>query len=486
VTSVAPAETPAGTDVGPVNDNPTGRQEPAVSIEWVGPPTVKLGQPALFQIVVKNVSQSVVHGAVVRQHVPAGVTVQSTEPKANADNDTLTWDVGTLQPQQERRLEVQMVPTVKGRCACQATVVFAGQSTVNIQVQEPKLILKASAPDRVLVGDSANITLTVTNPGDGTADHVKVKTTLSDGLEHVRGKEVEFDLGNLGPNETRSIQVLCVTKAGGEQKVEASATAEGSLTAADAAVFPVLTPKVDLAVSGPKLRYLDRQGVYTFKVTNPGDAPANNVSVVDQIPQGFKFVEASGGGRHDYTTRAVTWFVGDLAPHQSREVTLAVMAVNIGEYKHVAVARASRGLQAEAEAETRVEGLSALQVELVDLEDPVEVGANARYEITVGNTGSKTETNIQIVCTLPDKMEFWGAQGAGGLRHRVEGKEVIFETLPKLAPRATAIFRVNARPTAPGDVRFKVRVKADSLSEPVNKEESTKVFGDEAPGQGGK
>jgi uncharacterized repeat protein (TIGR01451 family) len=465
------------------NDNPTGRQEPAVSIEWVGPPTVKLGQPAAFQIVVKNVSQGTVQQAVVRQRIPAGVTVQGTEPKAVTDGDALVWDVGTLQPQQEKRLDLQLVAAAKGRCACQATVTFAGQSTVNLQVQEPKLVLKATAPDKVLIGDMANVMLTVTNPGDGTADHVKVKTALSEGLEHARGREVEYDLGNLGPNESRSVQVMCMTKAGGEQRCDASATSEGNLTSSDSAVFPVLQPKLELGVTGPRLRYLERQGIYTFKVTNPGDAPASNVSVVDQIPQGFKFVDATAGGRHDYTTRTVSWFVGDLAPHQSREVGLQVMAVNIGEYKHTAVARAARGLQADAEAETRVEGLSALLVELVDLDDPVEVGASERYEIRVTNTGSKTETDIQVVCTLPDKMEFWGAQGAGGLRHRVEGKEVVFETLPKLAPRADAIFRVTTRPTAPGDVRFKVRVKADSLTEPVNKEESTKVFGDEAPGQ---
>ena len=61
---------------------------------------------------------------------------------------------------------------------------------------------------------------------------------------------------------------------------------------------------------------------------------------------------------------------------------------------------------------------------------------------------------------------------------------MIFEPLPKLAPRADAIYRINCRPVAPGDVRFRARVKADSLAEPVNKEESTKVFGDEAPASG--
>jgi uncharacterized repeat protein (TIGR01451 family) len=395
--------------------------------------------------------------------------------------ELLVWEVGTMAPQQEKRLDVQMVPDKKGRCTCQATVSFAGSSTVMTQVQQPKLILKAAAPEKTMLGDAANVMLTISNPGDGTADHVKVKATLSDGLESARGREVEFDLGNLGPNETRSVQVTCATKSGGEQKCEAVATAEGNLVSSDAAVFAILQSKLDLALTGPRVRYLDRQGMYVLRVTNPGNATATNVTIVDQVPQGFKFVDASGGGRHDFTSRTVSWFLGDLPAHQSKEVNLQLMAVNIGEYKQMASAHAARGPQSDAEAETRVEGLSAVLVELVDLEDPVEVGATARYELRVTNTGSKTETDIQVVCTLPDKMEFWGAQGPGTCHHRVEGKEIIFDTLPKLAPRADAIYRISTRPTAAGDVRFRARVKADSLAEPVNKEESTKVFGDEVP-----
>jgi uncharacterized repeat protein (TIGR01451 family) len=277
------------------------------------------------------------------------------------------------------------------------------------------------------------------------------------------------------------VDVVCLTKSPGEQKCEAVATSDGNLTAKDETVFPVVAPKLELAVAGPKLRYLDRQGTYVFRVTNTGSAPASNVTITDAIPQGFKFVTANGGGREDFSTRTVSWLVGDLPPNQSREVSLQLVAVNIGEYKHAATAKAARGLAAEAETETRVQGLSALLVELVDLEDPVEVGANARYEIRVTNTGSKTETNIQVICVMPEKMEFAGAQGAGNSKHRLEGKQVIFEPLPKLAPRADALYRVNCRARAPGDLRFKARIMADSLSEPVNKEESTRVYGDELP-----
>ncbi len=465
---------------GQSNDNPTGRQEPAVSLEWIGPPTAKLGQSVTYQIIIKNISASPVQGVVVRTRLPQGVTVQATEPKAVNEVNLLTWDLGMLLPRQERRLDLQLLPDAKGDLACQALVTFTGSSTARIRVREPKLILKASGPDKVLLGDVATLALTVTNPGDGTADHVKVKAALPEGLEHARGRVVEFDLGNLGPNETRSVQLVCATKAGGEQKCEAVATAEGNLRSEDAASFEVILPRLDLTVSGPKLRYLDRKAVYVFKIINPGSAPASNVTINDQVPEGFKFLAASDGGRHDFATRTVSWFVGDLIPGQSREVSLEVLAINTGEHKHKANVIAARGLRNDAEITTRVEGLPALLMELVDLDDPVEVGADTAYEIRVTNTGSKTETNLQLICTVPEKMEFRGATGAANCRFRVQGKDIVFEPLPKLAPRADAIYRVNVRGVAPGDLRFRARITADGLTEPVLKEESTKVYGDDA------
>src|SRR5947209_6705254 len=137
----APKGSDAPGDAGAQSSNPTGRQEPAVSLEWVGPPTVKLGQPARFQIVVKNVSSALLHNTMVRSQIPTSVSLKASEPKATADGDTLSWDLGELAPQQERRIDLIMVPDSKGRGTCKATVTFSGTSMVQLQVQEPKLIL---------------------------------------------------------------------------------------------------------------------------------------------------------------------------------------------------------------------------------------------------------------------------------------------------------------------------------------------------------
>src|SRR5204862_4427561 len=139
---------------------------------------------------------------------------------------------------------------------------------------------------------------------------------------------------------------------------------EGGLKAQDTANINVIMPRLDIAVEGPGLRYLDRKAMYTLKVTNPGDAPATNVTVRDVVPDGFKVLAASDGGRHDFQTRTVSWFLGEVGPGQRREVKLEVQAVGPGEHHHRASAVGARGLKAEAGLTTRVEGLSALQVDV--------------------------------------------------------------------------------------------------------------------------
>jgi hypothetical protein len=172
----------------------------------------------------------------------------------------------------------------------------------------------------------------------------------------------------------------------------------------------------------------------------------------------------------------VSWFVGEVGPGQSREVHVEVQALNPGEFKHQAVAAGARGLSSTADLDTRVEGLSALLLEMVDTEDPIEVNSDTAYEVRITNTGTKMETDIKLKATIPDKMELKSAQGP--VRYRVEGKHVVFEPIERLVPRADAIYRLNVKALEPGTVRFKIQVTSTNLVEPVIKMEATRIYSD--------
>ena len=250
------------------------KQEPIVSVEWVGAATAQLNQPLACQILVRNSGPVPVHSVLVRHRLSPGVTCRRIEPPATTERDELVWTVGTLQPGQQRRLELHLVATQRGTLNCQATVSFAASAGQQVQVREPLLLVKMRAPEKAVVGENVNLLFAVANPGDGVAELVRVKALLPDGLDSARGRVVDLDVGNLSPKESRMLQIACVAKTSGIHKSTIVASAEGNLRASDHAVTDILEAKLDLAIQGPKLRYLDRHAVYTLKVANPGAAPS--------------------------------------------------------------------------------------------------------------------------------------------------------------------------------------------------------------------
>lgn len=452
------------------------QSEQLVTLEWIGPVQIKVGQPFVYELVARNVGSTTAGNVVVRDKFQPGMKVSGVDPKGIPEPDGILWNLGDLEPRQERRIRIEMVAERKGEVFCNATVTATTTATAHFRVCEPKLVVKQSSPETAMIGDPVAVTIAISNPGDGPADNIMIRSNLSDGLKHEKGSEFHYELGSLAAGETRTVQIVCAATKGGTHSVTTTATAAGGLESSAESATQVTEPKLEVVLSGPKLRYLDRTATYTAVVTNPGDAVANNVKISVNMPDGFKFAGASGGGRHDFTSRSVEWFIGTIGPGETKEVSYKCMAIQTGHHQHTVAAMGERGLKAESKVETSVEGIAAVLLEVVDIDDPVEVGADTAYEIRVTNQGSREAGNVEIHALVPREMEVRGGQGP--TNYRTDGQEVIFAPLPKLAPRADAIYRVFVRGTGVGDVRFRARLVSDSLSEPVIEEESTKVYDD--------
>jgi uncharacterized repeat protein (TIGR01451 family) len=457
----------------------TERQEPAISVEWLGPTAVKVGQAVVCMVVVKNTGMSPVHQVVVLTRLPAGLSVQATEPKAmkKEGENSWSWDLGTLDPQQQKWLQLQVKPESRGDFLCRTQVVLSSSCAAKLQVREPRIVLKVAAPEKVMLGETAALNLTVLNPGDGPAEHVKIKATLPEGLEHPQGRALELELGEIPPGENRSAQLVCTTKTKGLHECLLIATADGNLSARDMAVLDVKPPHLDVVVSGPRLRYMDRHAVYNFKVTNSGTQAIHNVVVSDLIPAGFRPVAASDGGKYDPGTQVVSWVVDQVPPGDKREVSLEIVAIQPGEHRHQ-ISVTGRGVKAETSYAVLVKELSSLQLDVVETEDPIEIEAETTYEVRVSNGGSRSEANVQVICTLPEHLELLNAQATPSCQFRRQGREVIFEPQAKLAPKADLLYKVTVRGTGAGDVPFRARVTADGMASPVQREERTMVYDD--------
>jgi uncharacterized repeat protein (TIGR01451 family) len=210
---------------------------------------------------------------------------------------------------------------------------------------------------------------------------------------------------------------------------------------------------------------------YEVTVTNTGDSPANNTVLTDRLPAGATLVSASDNPQQGGGT--LTWQLGTMAPGASKTVNVTVTSSVTGRLTNTATATATCAEATDA-VETEVRGIPAILLEVVDIEDPIEIGTNVQYVITVTNQGSAVGTNIQIIADLPAEQEYVASDGP--TQAQISGRTVTFAPLPSLAPKARATFRVTSKGISAADTRFKVVMTSDQINSPVQETESTNVY----------
>ncbi|MCX7701972.1 MAG: hypothetical protein N2039_13940, partial [Gemmataceae bacterium] len=154
--------------------------------------------------------------------------------------------------------------------------------------------------------------------------------------------------------------------------------------------------------------------------------------------------------------------------------TMKIRGVSLGPTTCAAVAVAEPGLHTKGEAQFSIEGVPALSLEVVDLDDPSPVDNDAQYEIRVFNQGTCPCTGIQIVAQLADGMEL--REASAPVSYNVQGQQVQFAPFAKLATKADLVYRLKVRSKTAGDLRFRVQLTCDQLQQPVFKEESSRFY----------
>jgi uncharacterized repeat protein (TIGR01451 family) len=182
-------------------------------------------------------------------------------------------------------------------------------------------------------------------------------------------------------------------------------------------------------------------------------------------------------GEYDAASHAVYWSLAELPEGERGTVELVAMPIEAGPQTLEVESRAKQGLTDQAQRQIVIDGLAAIMFEVKDLEDPIEVGGETGYEIRVVNQGTKAATNVQVAINLPPGMKLLSAEGETA--HRDQGGAIMFEPLAQLAAKSDTVYRIRAQGTAAGDQRVTVQVNTDDLGQPISREESTVVFGDE-------
>jgi uncharacterized repeat protein (TIGR01451 family) len=138
--------------------------------------------------------------------------------------------------------------------------------------------------------------------------------------------------------------------------------------------------------------------------------------------------------------------------------------------------RAERGLQQSFEQVVQVESVAELQFTVVDQADPIEVGAETTYAITLTNSGSSAATNVRLAVGLPPELKPLG--GDGPTRVAVDGGNLLIDPLVRIGPGEEAVYRIKVQGAAAGHQRIQVQLVTDEMPVAVTREEVTRVYDD--------
>ena len=448
----------------------------AVEVKWERVSEITVGRECRCELVVKNSGVGAASNVAVEAFFPTSVRLIDADPKPSTADDHLTWTVPSLAAGAEERIAVTLIPSEQGDLQVSAFVRYTEAAATTLAVREPQLNVSLSGPAEVAIGETVSQTITISNPGTGTADDVTVEVTLPRGLEHAKGAKIAMPIGSLSAGQSQVIRLALFATQGGPQTVQVHASAGETLHHNATAEVIVSAPTLKVLAEGPSLRYVGRDAIYRIRVTNDGGAAANNVRVTHAVPSGFEFIRADKGGKFEAGPSHVVWYVGRVEAGQSVDLAAELTATDLGNHKHVVTITGEGGATSQTVVDTEVDGTASLVVEVLDLDDPVEVGAETAYEVRVRNEGTKAATNVAISCQVPNGVAALSARGPTA--HQGEASMLSFAPIDELEPGKTALYRVVVRGTAPGKHRFRVRLTSDSIDEPLVHEELTHYYAD--------
>jgi uncharacterized repeat protein (TIGR01451 family) len=235
-------------------------------------------------------------------------------------------------------------------------------------------------------------------------------------------------------------------------------------------------PRLEVTMEGPHLKYVGPTSNYAIKVTNPGDAPAKHVVLRYQVSANFKVVSMSDEGAENPITRTITWKWDELRPNTTRSVKLQLQAKNAHPSCHACSVTGDGGLEDGVTfGNSMAGGLPDLLLEVVDRDDPVEVGGIATYEIRLSNISSEKYTNIQLRAKVPPGMKM--NRIVAPMACTWAADEVIFESI-ELTQRKDIIVRIDCavKRRVSEKVCFQASFTTDDDPEPVIECEATQVL----------
>ncbi|MYB28247.1 MAG: DUF11 domain-containing protein, partial [Acidimicrobiaceae bacterium] len=385
----------------------------SLTVTKTGPESANITDIVNYEITVTKDGEGALTDVTLTDTVPEGLTFFSGVPGPTQDT---TWNLGTLEAGDSQSIMVAATADTAGDYSLPVSVTSAEGATADTSIDTtivaPDLaVTKAVSADSFLVGEEVSFTIEVTNNGDGPAFNAAVVDTLSADLTVVSSDPeatvaedgtLNWTIDELAAGASATFTITVTAADSGDHTNTVSVTVLDTTATAEASVTSN-TPSISLEKTGGSVMYTDGERNYMVTATNDGETDLTGVVITDTLPVGLSFVSADSGGTH--AAGVVTWNIGDLAMGDSVTVTVRLSGSEAGMHTNAASVTSDQAAADSATFDVEVRAAAGASLVIVDDNDPIGIGEQTTYTITVTNQGGDAPvTDVNVTVVIPDRL----------------------------------------------------------------------------------
>ena len=463
---------------------------PNLSLDKSGPDMAALSANVEYTIQAANGGDSPAASVKLSDIIPeGGMTFVSASNNGLFSDGIVTWDLGNLEPGASIKRTIVLRATEEGKWRNVVEVVSADglklSGGVVTTVLGPKLKIAKLGPETAVLGAEVGYTIEMQNVGAINATGVVLADTIPlEGMGFVRASEgglptglvgmVKWNVGDLAINQRKTVGITLKAIQDGEWTNTVQVTCNEGITALSSVKTKVIKPPLTLAkkVTATAIS-IGKTTTFEITVSNTSESPFTKLVILDRLPPGLKYKEATENGNPDRTGN-IRWQFDSLQPGEAKTVKLTVTGIKAGGQTNKVNVSTAEGITAQADAIITVVAKPSLRMTMVDSEDPISIGGEVTYTIVVENKGLGPATKVHVMNNVPQEMNIIQVNHSAGT-YSQRGNAISFD-IGDLQPSAKVTLTIKVKALEAGDVVNSAELTLHEFERPTIAEEPTTIM----------
>ena len=386
------------------SNHTVSRSAPAITAEIVAPKFINLNEVAKMTINVRNTGNSEIQNVRLLTTLPKHARFESSVPQpSDSSGQRFEYLIPTVGPNQTRQVTIDLVPTQKLALEIGTDILVENRQSIAVGVREPVLQINVQGPARVNVGDVVEHVILIENTGDGIAEAVRLEAELPDALRFTEQKGMEV-AKSLAPGKSQKVIVKSIAREAGVTDMSFMAIAENVKSRSTSADLKIIQPMLSVSLAGPRMNFVERDGIYTIRLENKGEAAVSNAKVKLAIPEGMKITTINRPAASNEKSQTLIWTFDQIAAGATELIQLKAIATKPGQQICNVDVSSRENQSKQFKLSTNVLTRAEMNMNVRNQTGPVQIGEKAEFAIAIENSGSREAENVTVRVELPDSL----------------------------------------------------------------------------------